>query len=149
MPPIASMVRKNKRTPVPIYAQLQILSKDFPSGEVKAQSLRHLVWETDIVPSPNSAKYRICINYTIGKRPEVYVIDPPELIRPEGEKNLPHVFSSEKQLICLHFGPFEEWDDSMFLARKIVPWASEWLLFYELWVITGKWLGEGIDHSSK
>lgn len=142
------MVRNNKRTPVPIYAQLRILNKDFPSGEVKSRSLRYLVWETDIIPSPNSVTYRIRINYTIGQRPKVYIIDPQELKRPEG-KQLPHVFSTEKQQICLHYGPFKEWDDSMFLARKIVPWASEWLLFYELWVITGEWLGEGIEHSGK
>ncbi len=63
------MVRKNKRTPIPINAQLQILGKDYQDGEVKSRSLRHLVWETDIIPSPNSAKYRIRINYTIGQRP--------------------------------------------------------------------------------
>lgn len=143
------MVRKNKRTPIPINAQIQILGKDYPDGEVKSRSLRHLVWETDIIPSPNSAKYRIRINYTIGQRPNVYVIDSPVLKRSEGEKFLPHVFSTEQQQICLHYGPFGEWDDSMFLARKIVPWASEWLLFYELWVITGKWLGEGVEHSGK
>ncbi len=139
------MVSNNKRTPIPIYAQLQILGKDYPEGEMKSQSLRHLVWETDIIPSPNSTKYRVRISYTIGKRPAVYVIEPPVLKRPEGEKSLPHVFSTERQQICLHYGPLGEWDGSMFLARTIVPWASEWLLFYELWVITGEWLGEGIE----
>lgn len=143
---IVSMVRKSKRTPVPIYAQLRILKKDFPSSVVKSHSLRHLVWETVIIPTPNSVTYRIRIDYTIGQPPKVYVIDPPKLLRPEGKKLLKHVFSTEKQQLCLYYGPFGEWNDSMFLARKIVPWASEWLFFYELWVITGEWLGEGIEH---
>lgn len=141
------MVRKNKRPPVPICAQIQILGNDYPDGKVKSQSLRHLVWEMDIVPSPNSARYRIRINYTIGMPPKVYVIDPPVLKRPEGEALLQHVFSTEKQQLCLYYGPFGEWNDSMFLARKIVPWIAEWLLFYELWLITGDWLGEGIGHT--
>lgn len=30
------------------------------------------------------------------------------------------------------------------IADTLVPWASEWLLFYELWLATdGQWLGEG------
>lgn len=37
----------------------------------------------------------------------------------------------------------------MFLAMKIVPWAAEWLLFYEIWTITGEWCGEGVGHSRK
>ena len=44
---------------------------------------------------------------------------------------------------------FGEWNPTMLLSRTIVPWASEWLLFYELWVITGVWLGGGIEHSRK
>ena len=77
----------------------------------------------------------------------MYVIEPPVLVKPEGEEKLPHVFDTKKQQICLHYGPFREWDSTMFLALKIVPWAAEWLLFYELWVITGEWLGEGVEHS--
>ncbi|MDY0295864.1 MAG: hypothetical protein RB296_00975 [Acidobacteriota bacterium] len=32
----------------------------------------------------------------------------------------------------------------MIIAKTIVPWASEWLIFYELWLATGEWLGGGI-----
>jgi hypothetical protein len=31
----------------------------------------------------------------------------------------------------------------MLLAYTVVPWTSEWLVFYELWLITGEWLGGG------
>lgn len=140
------MGRKSKRTPVPIYAQVSILAKDYPNGEVKTQTLRHLVWEMSILPSPNSKTYRIRIDYTIGESPKVFVIDPPVLKRPEGQDHLPHVFDTKQQQICLYYGPFGEWNGSMFLARKIVPWASEWLFYYELWLSTGEWLGEGIKH---
>ena len=34
----------------------------------------------------------------------------------------------------------------MFLSETIIPWAIEWLKYYELWRITGKWLGGGIEH---
>ena len=30
------------------------------------------------------------------------------------------------------------------IADTIIPWTSEWLFFYELWLATGgEWLGEG------
>lgn len=137
----------SKGAPVPIPAQISILAKYYPNGVVKTQTLRRLVWECDIIPTPNSVTYRIRIDYTINQTPNVYVIEPPVLDRPEGAEMLKHVYSTEKQQICLYYGPFGEWDSTMFLAQKIVPWAAEWLLFYELWVITGEWLGEGIEHS--
>ena len=144
---IVSTARMSKGTPVPIPAQISILAKYYPNGVVKTQTLRRLVWECDIIPTPNSATYRIRIDYTINQKPNVYVIEPPVLVRPEGADKLKHVYDTEKQQICLYYGPFGEWDSTMFLAQKIVPWAAEWLLFYELWVITGEWLGEGIEHS--
>ena len=36
----------------------------------------------------------------------------------------------------------------MLLAKTTVPWASRWLYYYELWLVTGKWLGGGIAHST-
>lgn len=140
------MERMSKRQPVPIHAQVSILAKLYPNGEVKTQTLRHLVWEMNILPSPNSTTYRIRIDYTIGESPKVFVIDPPVLKRPGGQDYLPHVFDTKQQQICLYYSPFGEWNGSMFLARKIVPWASEWLFYYELWLSTGEWLGEGIKH---
>lgn len=133
-------------TPVPIPVQIKFLSEDFPNGEVKSQTLRRLKWEMDIVPSPNSSSYRILIDYTIGKPPETYVIKPERLKKAKGASSLPHVFNNEKQQLCLYYGRVGEWDSSMFLAKKIIPWAAEWLFFYEIWVITGEWLGGGIDH---
>lgn len=27
----------------------------------------------------------------------------------------------------------------MLLVETIVPWTSEWLYFYEIWLVTGEW----------
>ena len=136
-------------TTVPIPVQIRFLVDEFPNGEVKSHDLRHLRWEMNIVPTPNSSSYRIRIDYTIGSSPKIYVIEPAMLKKAEGEKLLPHVFDTEKQQLCLFYGRIGEWNPSMFLSRTIVPWASEWLLYYELWVITGEWLGGGIEHTQK
>lgn len=31
----------------------------------------------------------------------------------------------------------------MLIANTIVPWAVEWLFFYEVWLVTGEWGGGG------
>ena len=52
---------------------------------------------------------------------------------------LPHVFPGDN--LCLHFPG--EWTPEKSIATTIVPWTSEWLLHYEIWVFTGKWTGGG------
>jgi hypothetical protein len=32
---------------------------------------------------------------------------------------------------------------STFIAYTILPWTSLWLYFYELWLVTGQWMGGG------
>lgn len=132
---------------IPINIQVRFLTSEFPKGEVKSESLRHLIWEMNIVPTPNSVTYRVRIDYTLGASPRVYVIDPPFLKRAEGYNRLEHVYDDNKQQICLFYSG--EWKPTMLLSRTIIPWASEWLLFYELWVNTGEWLGGGIEHYRK
>jgi hypothetical protein len=39
-----------------------------------------------------------------------------------------------------------QWKDSMLLVDTILPWTSQGLLYYELWLITGHWMGSGHDH---
>ena len=34
----------------------------------------------------------------------------------------------------------------MLLAVTILPRTSQWLLYCELWLITGHWMGTGHDH---
>jgi hypothetical protein len=36
-----------------------------------------------------------------------------------------------------------EWTVGMSIANTIVPWTSEWLAHYEIWLATGDWQGGG------
>lgn len=89
---------------VPISGQVKVLAKKFPNGEVRMQTPRHLIWEMDITPSPNSCSYRIRIDYTFGSPPNTFVIEPTPLKKAEGARSLPHVFDDEKQQLCLYYG---------------------------------------------
>jgi hypothetical protein len=78
------------------------------------------------------------ITYRHRVRPAVTVIEPPLELH-ANSKSLPHVFPGDK--LCLHF-PME-WNDGMLIACTILPWAAEWLLHYEIWLITEQWEGGG------
>lgn len=62
---------------------------------------------------------------------------------------IPHVFDeglTDHPPLCL-FDPAERgWDSSRAIATTTIPWAADWLRFYEAWQATGVWTGGGRDH---
>ncbi len=83
--------------------------------------------------------------YNVKRAPKVYLISP-KLIQKNGEL-VPHLYDQETQRLCLFMPKYEEWKPFMYISETIIPWASEWLVFYELWLSTGEWLGGG-EHLS-
>lgn len=136
--------RKNLNPTAQITAEIGALVRLMPSGVFTNQTSHSFVWETDLQPTPLSMKYRIKIEYSYGTSPQVFVIYPNPLIKYPSESTLPHTYSTEEQKICLYYPGFREWSKEKLIARTILPWASEWLQYYELWLATGMWLGEGI-----
>ena len=60
---------------------------------------------------------------------------------------LPHVYFDNDNIyaspLCLFDPVAKEWDHSKSIALTTIPWAAEWLFFYEIWLATGKWKGGG------
>ena len=61
--------------------------------------------------------------------------------------DLPHIYWNSRAplwpALCL-WDPVEtDWDPEMTIAATIIPWTSEWLLFFEYWQISGEFLGPG------
>ena len=136
--------RRNLNPSAQCIAEREALKRLYPQGGWRKISPISFDWEMDIIPTPLSNKYRVKIRYKYGSDPKVYVIDPDPLDLFPGKDKLPHVYSHRQQQICLYYPKAKEWSKDKLLARTIVPWASEWLQFYELWLATGVWLGEGI-----
>jgi hypothetical protein len=78
------------------------------------------------------------LRYRLGQQPAVRVLDPVLQPRPDADA-LPHIYAEGD--LCL-FAP-GEWNSSMAIGRTIIPWASEWLLHYEIWHAAGEWTGGG------
>jgi hypothetical protein len=111
------------------------LRAQFPDvrGELKAG---RLVWTGELQPTPLSRSYRVQIAYGPRGQPKVRVLE--ELATYEG-RSLPHVYSDGT--LCLH--EWHEWTATMSIADTIVPWTAEWLVHYEIWLVTGEWYGGG------
>jgi hypothetical protein len=114
------------------------LLRRYPNSRI-VRGRERLVWLGALAPTEYSATYEVLIDHQIGKCPLVYVARP--RLRLVDGQALPHVYPLNT--LCLFLGN-REWHESIPIADTLVPWASEWLLFYELWLATGgEWLGEG------
>lgn len=96
-------------------------------------------------PDGLSCEYRVQVSYA-GKEPKVRVLDPPLRDRGDGQV-IPHTY--EGDLLCLYRPKYEEWNPSLLIAETIIPWISEWLYFYEVWLVAGIWLGGGEHPNAK
>ncbi|MDA2808008.1 hypothetical protein [Nocardiopsis suaedae] len=99
-----------------------------------------LVCAVDLQPTPASRRYTVRVTYRHRRQPRVTVTDPPLTLHPRAT-TLPHVYPDGD--LCLYLPG--EWKEDMLLSHTILPWASEWLLHYELWRVMGRWSGTGHD----
>jgi hypothetical protein len=60
---------------------------------------------------------------------------------------LPHIYWNDRAplwpALCLWDPEEMLWDPEISIATTIIPWTSEWLLFFEYWQISGEFLGPG------
>jgi hypothetical protein len=111
------------------------LRAHFPDGQAKLKAGR-LLWTGALQPTPLSRTYRVQVAYGPLGQPKVRVL---EKLLAYAERSLPHVYADGT--LCLHQS--NEWTTRMSIADTIVPWAAEWLAYYEIWLVTGEWYGGG------
>ena len=90
-----------------------------------------------ITPSVHCNTYEIGIRYRNKGIPEVR-IRRPEILRRV------HMYSNGT--LCLYDYRKQPWSTHDNIHEKIIPWTAEWLVFYELFLITGRWLGPEAPH---
>lgn len=141
-------MRNNRIKPIPLITQEKLLLKAFPDSFTKRNKNKSLVWVGKLQPTPLSCTYTILVKL-VDNKVETFVVKPKKLKLYKDEKVLPHVYSTQKQKLCLFFPDGTEWNKGKVLVDTIIPWASEWFYFYEIWLITGEWLGGGTVHDNK
>lgn len=97
-----------------------------------------LRWRGTLQPTPESPAYEVAILHEPDRIPTVHVVRPP--LRPRAW----HRYSDGS--LCLYWPKEWRWSPRESLAKTIVPWTAFWLYYYELWCLTGEWLGPQSPH---
>lgn len=129
-----------RRKKIPVMQQLTAICskhKDMVVSRKVTHKCHDVVLK--IKPTTVSRTYLVKIELNQDRVPQIYVLSP-NLAEENKDKHPPHMYSLEKGKLCL-FLPHEISIYNNY--SKIVPWISEWLMFYETWVITGEWYGRG------
>jgi len=99
----------------------------------------HLICKGIITPEERCDSYHIKIKYTQHGVPRVYITNP--VIEPMSAY---HMYGDGS--LCLYDHREAPWSAKMMLHETIIPWTAEWIVFYELWKLTGQWLGPAAPH---
>lgn len=128
---------------LPLIKQKVSLESNYKNATCEIDD-NQLCWLGKVKPTAFSKEYNLIILYKINKAPEIWVIGD-ELEKIE-DKNFPHIYDKkiDKKMVRICLYRNYEFNHSMYLSNTIVPWAIEWLYYYELWLLTDKWLGGGV-----
>jgi hypothetical protein len=107
----------------------------FPDSHVTLRG-RRLRWIGDLRPTELSPPYRTRVDYDLGQYPTVHVIDPPIT---DVYERVPHIYNTGA--LCVHDA--DDFTPAMLLVDTVVAWTIEWLYYWELFLATDHWYGDG------
>lgn len=58
------------------------------------------------------------------------------------DNKIPHTYLDGS--ICLYLPNHNEWSYHDSWAETLIPWTCLWLYYFEIWLMTGEWLGGGV-----
>ncbi len=135
---------KFRKSPISIAEQFWDLKGKYPEMEMEIKR-GCLICRFDVKPSPLSDSYKIKMFYSLHDRPKVILYG--QNVKGLENPDFPHIFArnieERSAELCL-FRWSDEWNNTMYLSRIIIPWIVEWLFHYEIWLVTGKWNGGGL-----
>lgn len=139
--------------------QRRAMERRFPGMRVVLDLPWVTIWEGELRPLSTTYRVRVIDHRGLddgrlvfaGDWPVVRVLSPTLSARDGApEEPVPHLFGDHDDPagahLCLFYPDGVDWNDEMLLADSIVPWAAEWLFYYEMWHVTGAWGGPEAPH---
>ncbi|MDA8587206.1 hypothetical protein N9L47_13240 [Rhodobacteraceae bacterium] len=108
------------------------------TGEVRNG---RLIWTYQAQSNPLGRIYTIEIQFMAGSAPTIFVRDP-NIQLLAGDRDLPHIYHNPTSL-CLYQPKNQQWRPTLRIDQTIVPWTVLWLFFFEEWLESDEWKGEG------
>lgn len=134
-------------------AQLREMERQWPRFKGRKLPDGTLLWYGTL--TPKSQTYAMLVYWKPSTTILPFVIVDTPKIRPRDGgtfAEIPHlIFDADKpedSALCLFDPDGNEWTPADLIAETTIPWAAEWLLYYELWHVTGEWLGSGVGFES-
>jgi hypothetical protein len=124
-------------------AELRALK--WPDATVVLRGGRELQFRFSIAPSPVGRLYScLFVMKPDSRAPRMRVLEP-DLNALAGGRKLPHVYPHKGPgvSLCLWWPKRHEWQPPMKLMDSYLAWTSQWLWYFEDWLLTGEWSGGG------
>lgn len=118
--------------------QIESMGRTFPQFQYHGLREGGLKWLGTLTPTPSSPVYEVCVVHRLGWVPEVTIL------HPKVPPGVPHRYSDK--WLCLYWPDEFRWTDTELLAETIVKWTAFWLFYYEIWQLTGEWMGPESPH---
>ena len=145
-------MRHERIRPAPTLAEraFELRALQFPDAEVRLVQGRELHFQFSIAPTAFSRHYYCLLLMTRADSPEMFVLSP-NLLELAGGRSLPHVYRHDGAgtKLCLWLPGKREWSSQMRLLETYIAWTSEWLNYFEEWLLTDHWAGGGEHPTEK
>ena len=90
-------------------------------------------------PLENIEPYSIEITQVPERTPKVFVKSP----KIEYDSKI-HMYRTGN--LCLYYPSDFNWNASTAFAHYLIPWVNEWIIYYEIYKISGVWEGPAAPH---
>lgn len=125
---------------------LDLNSLGLPDCSYSFKSGRELEYRLTLSPTAASRIYKCELRVPRGSTaPRMIVVDP-DLQLLAGNRALPHVypFAGKGTFLCLWHPKSQEWNSTMRLSNTLIPWTLRWLWYFEDWLSSDEWAGDGL-----
>lgn len=114
------------------------VNRDFPHFQTQLRGLQ-LICTGRTNPSDESQQYKIQIAYAYDGAPQCRILEPQIAVDPQ-------IHMYKNGTLCLYDWREQSWNPVYHLSETVIPWIAEWLVYYELFQMTGRWLGKAASH---
>lgn len=121
-------------------AQKLGIERNFDCFRCRMPRSDELICDGKITPEEDCDTYEVQIRYDPLAVPTVHILAPALVKSPKI-----HLYRDGS--LCLYFPEDDPWKPTDLIYRKLIPWIAEWLLYYEIFLITGEWQGPEAPHT--
>ncbi|MFS7401619.1 hypothetical protein [Carnobacterium maltaromaticum] len=140
---VAKKRRKFKKKVISQALHFQMAQETFENTKLKYKKGKWYL-QLSLQPTPFSPFYQIEICKGLYGNFEAWLIGG---IKKIDDISFPHIYridkTNQRVQLCLYHPKKYEWNKLQTIHTTIIPWVSDWLYYYELWLDDAVWRGGG------